>query len=469
MSLSQIRQLFAQFDFDGANFQKLSLKYQPKMAHQLFSSIQHKPGAILLSSAGAEHPDSRFDIIVTGPLATFTSSNGHSNYRVDGDTLPLSDSPFTCLKEIEHLLPNWRELEPDLPFCGGLMGLWGYDLGKQIEQIPINAHADLTVPDMSVGLYSWSIVIDHQNQQAFAVGINAKQQYQDLLLSISDNDSTNKVPFNLTGDWVSNMSKASYVEKFNRVKEYIYAGDCYQINLAQRFQADYQGSEWLAYQALEESNKGPFSAFIRLEHGAILSVSPERFIRLDDRKMQTKPIKGTRPREQDPIKDQAQKKSLVTAEKDQAENLMIVDLLRNDFGRVATPGSVHVPKLFDVESFPAVHHLVSTVEAELEPNKTASELLEACFPGGSITGAPKVRAMQIIEELEPHARNAYCGSIGYISNNKKMDTSITIRTLVAQNNTLYAWAGGGLVVDSQADEEYQETLDKLGKILPVLS
>ncbi len=252
------------------------------------------------------------------------------------------------------------------------------------------------------------------------------------------------------------------------VKEYLSAGDSYQINLAQRHCAQYSGSEWHAFEVLDEHNQAPFSAFIRLEDSAIISISPERFLQLHNRVIETKPIKGTRPRFVDPAEDKNSALELANAPKDQAENLMIVDLLRNDIGRVAKPGSVKVPKLFDIESFPAVHHLVSTVTGELDNQYQATDLLRACFPGGSITGAPKVRAMEIIEELEPHRRSVYCGSIGYISAHGVMDTSITIRTLIATQGEIYAWAGGGIVADSDCHDEYQETYHKLGKILPIL-
>jgi para-aminobenzoate synthetase component 1 len=264
------------------------------------------------------------------------------------------------------------------------------------------------------------------------------------------------------------MTKAAYTEKFDTVKQYLLAGDCYQINLAQRYKARFTGNSWSAYQTLEEANQAPFSSYIQLEDSAILSISPERFLQVKGDAIETKPIKGTRPRSDNPEHDLESAQNLASTEKDQAENLMIVDLLRNDIGRVAKPGTVSVPSLFDVESFPAVHHLVSTVNAQLDTGYTVTDLLRACFPGGSITGAPKVRAMEIIEELEPHRRSVYCGSIGYISRCGQMDTNIAIRTLVAYNSELYAWAGGGLVADSNADSEYQETLDKLSKILPVL-
>lgn len=318
---------------------------------------------------------------------------------------------------------------------------------------------------MAVGLYEWAIVVDHKLKTACVVGQNIEAHWN--WLSEQQGKSQTE-EFRLTTPWQSNMSEQSYSDKFEHVQEYLLSGDCYQINLAQRFNAKYQGSEWLAYEKLEQYNSAPFSGFIRLTECAIISVSPERFLELNSGTIETKPIKGTRPRSEDPIIDDANAQDLASADKDQAENLMIVDLLRNDIGRVAKPGTVNVPKLFDIESFPAVHHLVSTIRADLDDQYSATALLRACFPGGSITGAPKVRAMQIIEELEPHRRSAYCGSIGYISRNGRMDTSITIRTLVAENNTLYAWAGGGVVFDSDCASEYQETLDKLSRILPVL-
>ena len=276
------------------------------------------------------------------------------------------------------------------------------------------------------------------------------------------------------------MDKASYIEKFEQVQQYLLSGDCYQINLAQRFSAQYQGDEFQAYCALRTANKAPFSAFMQLDNAAILSVSPERFLQCKKGKVQSKPIKGTMPRNENKSLDAKNAQILANSIKDRAENLMIVDLLRNDISKVCKPNSVVVPKLFDIESFPAVHHLVSTVEGELEVQYNASDLLRGAFPGGSITGAPKIRAMEIIEQLEPHRRSVYCGSIGYISSCGTMDTSITIRTLICEKNTtrestnplsnnIYCWAGGGLVADSIAKSEYQETFDKVNRILPVLT
>ncbi|EKO3404082.1 aminodeoxychorismate synthase component 1 [Vibrio fluvialis] len=449
---------------EKTQIQAKPLTYQPDLANQLFSKVESQPWAMLLRSASDTHIDSRFDILVAHPIVTLTTLGDETEVREPSGVTLSQDDPFELLATLQqHYLPA-LQYSDDLPFIGGALGYFAYDLGRRVERLPSLAEHDLTASDMAVGLYEWAIVVDHQLKTARVIGQNIENA-ESLL---ADGNQKPLTPFALSSPWQSNMTPNSYREKFTQVQEYLLSGDCYQINLAQRFQAHYQGSEWLAYLKLEQFNLAPFSAFIRTEQGAILSVSPERFLQVKDRIIETKPIKGTRPRSGDPVVDAANAAELAQAEKDQAENLMIVDLLRNDIGRVAKPGSVHVPKLFDIESFPAVHHLVSTIRAELDSQYDCADLLRACFPGGSITGAPKVRAMEIIEELEPHRRSAYCGSIGYISRHGRMDTSITIRTLVAQNQQLYAWAGGGVVADSQCEAEYQETLDKLSRILPVL-
>ncbi|NOJ17654.1 aminodeoxychorismate synthase component I [Vibrio jasicida] len=443
-----------------------ALDYADDLTISLFSRIEHQPWAMLLRSASETHIDSRFDVLVANPIATLETVAGDTQIKTDTQEYASQDDPFSLLDKLQQqLLPNLElGAEWDLPFVGGALGYFSYDLGRRVESMPEFAAKDLQTPDMAVGLYEWALVVDHKLKTAILVGQNTQAAWQWL----NSQSPVDVEDFKLIGDWQSNMTQASYATRFDSVQEYLLSGDCYQINLAQRFNAPYQGSEWQAYLKLEAANQAPFSAFIRMPKSTLLSISPERFLELKDNVIETKPIKGTRPRGVDTVQDQANAQDLQTAEKDQAENLMIVDLLRNDIGRVASPGSVHVPKLFDIESFPAVHHLVSTIQANLDPQFSAADLLRACFPGGSITGAPKVRAMQIIEELEPHRRSAYCGSIGYISRHGRMDTSITIRTLVAENNKLYAWAGGGVVADSDCASEYQETLDKLSKILPAL-
>lgn len=462
ISLSQIKQM----NNNAPNGLKIKpLSYDPHLATTLFAPIASMPWAMLLRSPSRDHVDSRFDILVAQPIATVTTRGDTSTVVTPEGEMDSKLDPFQLLDDTQQRWLSDTDYDGELPFVGGALGYFAYDLGRRVEQLPVHAMHDLTTPDMAVGLYRWALVVDHSQQSAVLVGEDIEAAHQWLFAQSEVSSPT----FALQGPWQSNMTPADYARKFDQVQQYLRSGDCYQINLAQRFQAPYLGDEWQAYQKLEAVNQGPFSAFIRTEQGAILSVSPERFLQLNGGQIETKPIKGTRPRHTNPERDKRAADDLLHAEKDQAENLMIVDLLRNDVGRVAAPGSVAVPKLFDIESFPAVHHLVSTITARLDSPYRASDLLRACFPGGSITGAPKVRAMEIIEELEPHRRNAYCGSIGYISRHGRMDTSITIRTLVAEGGQMYVWAGGGLVADSQNDAEYQETLDKLSRILPVLS
>ncbi|ELW1648337.1 aminodeoxychorismate synthase component 1 [Enterobacter oligotrophicus] len=432
----------------------ITLPWRSDAAEFWFARLSHLPFAMLLHSGYAAHPYSRFDILVADPLKTLTTD----------DQSPTDDPLMQLQQEISALklsaTPN-----PDLPFQGGALGLFGYDLGRRFETLPNHAKEDIPLPDMAVGLYDWALIVDHHRQ---VVSLLSHSDVNARLAWLEAQKPAPADAFSLTSDWRSNMSRQEYAEKFARVQAYLQSGDCYQVNLAQRFQATYQGDEWQAFTRLNASNRAPFSAFIRLEHGAILSLSPERFIHLADGTIQTRPIKGTLPRLADPVADRLQAEKLAASPKDRAENLMIVDLMRNDIGRVAEPGSVRVPELFVVEPFPAVHHLVSTVIARLPEARTACDLLRAAFPGGSITGAPKVRAMEIIDELEPHRRNAWCGSIGYVSLCGTMDTSITIRTLTACNGNLYCSAGGGIVADSQVEAEYQETFDKVNRILKQL-
>jgi para-aminobenzoate synthetase component 1 len=276
-------------------------------------------------------------------------------------------------------------------------------------------------------------------------------------------------PFAAVSDVRSNLDEAAYARAFAIVQAHIRLGNCYQVNLTQRFAASVRGDSWDAYLALRQANPAPFSAFLDLPDGQILSSSPERFLRVTNGMVETRPIKGTRPRSSDAICDRELAAALRVSEKDRAENVMIVDLLRNDLGKCCLPGSVRADRLFEIESFARVHHLVSTVTGRLDPRFHAVDLLRACFPGGSITGAPKVAAMQIIDDVEPHRRGVYCGSIGYIGFDGDMDTNIAIRTLVRRGDSIYAWAGGGIVADSKVAAEYQESFDKAAALLSILT
>jgi para-aminobenzoate synthetase component 1 len=275
--------------------------------------------------------------------------------------------------------------------------------------------------------------------------------------------------FHLNGELKCNFPEQAYYQAFDKIQHYIREGDCYQVNLAKRYEIETLGEPWEAYQRLRHLNAAPFSAYFSTENLTVMSSSPERLLKVKDQQVETKPIKGTRRRDlTDPQKDKAMADALQKSLKDRAENLMIVDLLRNDLGKVCKPGSIQVPKPFELESFATVHHLVSTITGTLAEKASAIALLRACFPGGSITGAPKLRAMEIIEELEPHRRGVYCGSIGYIGFDGNMDSNITIRTLVHSENRLRFWAGGGIVADSHADEEYQEAHDKAAAMIALI-
>ncbi|WNO61295.1 aminodeoxychorismate synthase component I [Rheinheimera sp. MMS21-TC3] len=439
-----------------------------------FSYFADKPWSMLLDSAANQHINSRYDILVAKPIATLQASNGQVTL-VDLQTNTQTEgAPFALLQQgLNQFFPN--KVATELPFIGGALGYFGYDLGRYIETLPSLAKQDIDLPDMAIGFYTWALILDKQQQQLWCVDYNgnAQERWQNLKQTFNSNNNASTAapkprPFSLTSQWQSNMDKASYQQKFEQIQQYLLSGDCYQINLAQRFNAHYQGDEWQAYLKLRDSNAAPFSAFIRTEQGCVLSVSPERLLQLHNKQVETKPIKGTRPRGFCAMTDEIEVNNLRNSAKDRAENVMIVDLLRNDIGKVCQPGSVAVPSLFAIESFPAVHHLVSTITGTLADNYTAVDLLQAAFPGGSITGAPKVRAMEIIEQLEPHRRSVYCGSIGYINANGDMDSNITIRTLVCNQQQIYCWAGGGIVADSNVDSEFQETLDKVNKILPTL-
>lgn len=449
----------------------------------LFAHYADTPWAMFLDSADSQREDGRFDIMVANPIATITTKDSTSRVwqqETNQTQESLLNPLFLVQSLVEQTMPSQQVKvthDTNLPFIVGALGLFGYDLGKRFEVLPNKNIDEYSTPDMAVGIYTWSIIKDNLNQQFYLCYLD--QYPHPTIEDIQQLVQTKYTPqpFSLTSHWQGNMSQDQYSQKISSILCYLEAGDCYQINLAQRFSAHYKGDEWQAYQNLRVANHAPFSAFMRLEDSVVMSISPERFLSVNEGVVQTKPIKGTRPRNNDPKLDQQQIESLLSAEKDQAENLMIVDLLRNDLSKHCEPGSVNVPELFKLESFAAVHHLVSTVTGKLKTNSSPMDLLQGAFPGGSITGAPKIRAMQIIDELEPNNRNIYCGSIGYLGVFGDMDTNICIRTLLCEKSreksnpqrSIHCWAGGGIVLDSDAKDEYQECLDKVSKILPILA
>lgn len=463
---------------------KHALTYHHDSA-RLFARIAHKPWSMFLDSgqaldaltgkAGSQY--GRYDILVADPFITLTSNASHTEVRSNEHTYVLDEDPFALIK---RMLKPFVAVNSDLPFTGGALGYFGYDLARRLENLAEIAAGSDAIPAMQIGIYDWAVVVDHRNKTACLVshGFDAEtREGWSALCALFDapfnEHETNTPGFTVASPIQSNMDKAAYARAFNAIKRYIYEGDCYQVNLAQRFSAKVVGSGWLAYQKLREISPAPFMAYMNLGRMQVLSGSPERFLQVVDGHVETQPIKGTRPRAADAVLDAQYAMELQSSIKDKAENLMIVDLLRNDIGKNCETGSVKADKLFQLQSFANVHHLVSIVTGKLQAAKTAIDLLRGCFPGGSITGAPKLRAMEIIEELEPHRRGVYCGAIGYIGFDGNMDTNIAIRTAVylAENDSqgeISFYAGGGIVADSDLEKEYTETLDKAASILKVM-
>ncbi|MGV8917120.1 MAG: aminodeoxychorismate synthase component I [Pseudomonas sp.] len=436
------------------------LPYTPGPAGY-FARIRHAPGAILLDSGRPSAERGRFDLCSAWPSQELTSRSQETGKAF---LQRLRDS-LEVMGRAE--LPALYEL----PFAGGLIGYLSYDFGRRLEPLPDLAIDDLQLPDARLGLYAWAMISDHQagtSQLVFHPSL-VESERQRLLDLFTQPVALVDAAFTLNDRFRTSISVDDYRQAFEKVQRYIQAGDCYQINLTQRFQAHYTGDPWAAYCKLREACPTPFSGFQALPDGnAVLSLSPERFVRVSARQVETRPIKGTRPRGVSPAEDAAYAQELLASSKDRAENLMIVDLLRNDLGRTCQIGSVKVPELFSLESYPNVHHLVSSVTGELAADKDALDLIAGSFPGGSITGAPKIRAMQIIDELEPTRRGLYCGSLMYLDVRGEMDSSIAIRSLLAKDGKISCWGGGGIVADSDCEAEYQESLTKVRVLLDTL-
>jgi para-aminobenzoate synthetase component 1 len=440
-----------------------------------FAALAAEPWALFLDSGRPFASTGRFDILVADPVAMLVTRGAVSEIRRGASAEHSAADPFHLLRQL--LADHWPVDSPPsgLPFVGGAVGYFGYDLARRIERLPVIAEDSERLPDLAVGIYAWAVVVDHAERRARLVwnDLPHAPSRASVLARLSDRREAGAHPvFRVRSPITTNLDSAAYRRAFDRIKVYIRDGDCYQVNLARRFAAAADGDPWSAYRRLRAQNPSPFGAYLHLPFCRVLSASPERFLELRGSRVETRPIKGTRPRSVDPERDAALAGELATSAKDRAENLMIVDLLRNDLGKSCIPGSIAVPRLFEVEQHPTVHHLVSTVTGTLRGDCDAVDLLRGCFPGGSITGAPKLRAMQIIEELEPHRRGLYCGSIGYIGFDGAMDTNIAIRTLVQSEGVARFWAGGGIVADSECEAEYRETEDKavaLRRLLEELS
>jgi para-aminobenzoate synthetase component I len=428
---------------------------------EYFTAIRHAPGSVLLDSGRPSAERGRYDLLSAWPLEQLAVLPDESG----NDFLRRLRTQLTQLGDA--VLPDTVQL----PFAGGLIGYLSYDFGRHLEALPSYAQDDLQLPDARFGVYDWALVSDHHagtSQLVFHPHC-AKSERQRLIELFSQSSTAQASTFSLERPMSPDLSAEDYRQAFGRIQAYIQAGDCYQVNFAQRFRAPCAGDAWAAYQALRAACPTPFSGFQSLpEGGAVLSLSPERFVKVSEGHVETRPIKGTRPRGATPDEDAAHAAELLASPKDRAENLMIVDLLRNDLGRTCRIGSVRVPELFSLESYPNVHHLVSSVTGELAQDKDALDLIAGSFPGGSITGAPKIRAMQIIDELEPTRRGLYCGSLLYLDVRGEMDSSIAIRSLLVKDGQVCCWGGGGIVADSDWQAEYQESITKVRVLLETL-
>jgi para-aminobenzoate synthetase component 1 len=463
------------------------------------SRCRDLPFLIFLDSAATSARLGRYSFLSGDPAVVvrskgerterWTSAAGEWE-RVAGD--PLEYSRATLLRD--HAAPALPDLPP---FQGGAAGYIGYDWGARLEHVAPPRFDDLAIPDCMLGWYDWVVAWDHELGRAWLVstglpetGPARSRRAAERLASIRAllggerrtprppsrpsahrTATTPAPPLHPFADGIrSTFTRSAYCDAVRRVIDYLYAGDIFQANLSHRLQSRLAEPPFDLYRRLRTHNPAPFAAYLDFGELVVASSSPERFLRVSPatRVVEARPIKGTRPRGRDPADDAALRLELSESEKDRAEHVMIVDVLRNDLSRVCRPGSVRVPELFALEQYATVHHLVSTVVGELAQDRDVVDLLRAAFPGGSITGAPKIRAMQIIAELEPTARGVYCGSVGYLSVTGALDTSIVIRTYLVLGEDVYFQIGGGIVADSDPEQEYRETLDKARGLIAAL-
>ena len=449
------------------------------------------PFFLFLDSAATDSPGGRYSFVTADPFATLFV-RGPTVYA-PAPRRYLSGNPWAALAEC--LAPFRLPTVPGLPpFQGGAAGLFGYGLCHHVERLPSPLWDEFRVPDMAVGLYDWVLAFDHHAGRAWllATGFPGRLEagHQRAAGRLRWAREVLKMPprpprpprppelspselhpqFKLPGlpQVTSNFDRAGYLATVRRAIDYIHAGDCFQVNLSQRLLTPARLPPLELYRRLREGNPAPFAAYFDLGDFAIASASPERFLRMCDGAVETRPIKGTRPRGATPEEDEANRRELLASAKDRAENVMIVDLLRNDLGRVCAYGSVRVEAVCRPEAYCYVHHLVSEVRGRLRPGKGPTDLLRAAFPGGSVTGAPKVRAMEIIAELEPTARGPYCGCLGYLGFDGSMDTNLLIRTFTVGRGWAQFPVGGGIVADSTPEAEYAETLHKAEGLLRAL-
>lgn len=430
----------------------ISLDYHPFLQNS-YQNLCDLPGFVLLESTDKSR--GRYDILSAYPYDRVVIRENDSNKQFILDSLNNILSP--------------QSTKVDLPFQGGAIGYISYDLGAQLYGIKSQSQEALgDMPLLDLGLYDWAIIVDHYLKTVTLFAANRHDSTKEItneILSIWKSSFLKNAAFKVKTEFIPLITEEKYIASFAAIYQALKEGRSYQVNYTQPFQARYEGNTWGMYQKIISNNPVPFSAFIRTKEADIMSFSPERFLLYDQGNLLAAPIKGTVGRSIDTQIDQQLKSQLQHCTKNRAENIMIVDLLRNDLGKIAKPGSVIVTHLCELQSFNAVHHLVSTIEAKCRDKLSLFETFLSCFPGGSITGAPKIESMNIISEQEPFGRGIYCGSIGYFSRHGRFDTNIAIRTITAKDDMLHLAAGGGIVIDSICEDEYRECYTKISAII----
>jgi para-aminobenzoate synthetase component 1 len=463
---------------------------------QLVERLQGESGVVLLRSLKGHGEgeiesmtnafQARYSFVAACPFLTFRSfgSRCEITQHATGDTQLQFGNPWHLL---DSLMARYELLdEPDLPFpLGGCFGYWGYDLRNFVEpKLARRAVNDLELPDCHAGFYDSLVAFDHRLGKVWIIStgldgegsrseVRAKERsdfWSVKLAQVNEGAPNHESPItNLDSSVISNLSRSEFTSRVVRAQAYIRAGDIYQVNLSHRLTAPSHVSGWEMFEKLSAVSPAPFAAFLDCGDFQMASSSPEQFLRLSGMHIRTRPIKGTRPRSSDPMRDAQLSYELQTSAKEVSELVMITDLLRNDLGRVCEYGSVRVPDLARLEKFAQVQHLVSTVEGRLRKDVTHFSAFASCFPGGSITGAPKIRAMEIIDELEPVSRGPYTGALGYLGFNRESQLSIIIRTAICKEGRVHFNVGAGIVADSNPEDEHDETLAKARGFLAALS
>jgi para-aminobenzoate synthetase component 1 len=453
----------------------------------VYGFLRNEPYSSFLDSGMDYGKLGRFSFIGYAPFMVLETKNDDITLLTEEGTERFKGNPFDFLKG----LLSCYKTEPEkcgIPFMSGCIGYFSYDLRYFIEKLPSLSIDDIALPDITLSFYDVVLIFDNLLKKTYisssglpyldaeknAARAESRLEFAKRYLYsippsiISESEGTYRDVRLHGGGIYSNFTRDSYKKAIVSAKRYIREGDIYQVNLSQRFHTDFSGDSFELYKTLRRINPAPFAAYLNYENFRVISASPERFLKITGRDVETRPIKGTRPRGRDGTEDARLKEELASSEKDRAEHLMIVDLERNDIGRVCEYGSVEPAEFIITESYSTVHHLVSTVSGRLKDGVDAVDCLLNCFPGGSITGAPKIRAMEIIEELEPTKRGIYTGSIGYIDFSGNADLSIVIRTLIVKDGIAYFQVGGGIVADSEADKEFDETMDKARAIIQAI-